>query len=153
MRPPRYSINTPNPYAAPKSDIGLIPASTSRRVRWKVYAFAIAVLQIIGFIFDLRKFNVAEVLDDLVTMVGMVGLLGYAFRWRIWGRRIWMLWAVLFPVSNAVIGLWVYPHTGTGGHIGYFAAMLLFFPQYLAVFRYGYRSPEIWRGDTGSGAG
>jgi len=40
----------------------------------------------------------------------MVGLLGYAFRKRIGGQRIWMLWAVLFPVSNAIIGLWVYPH-------------------------------------------
>lgn len=143
----------PNPYAAPKSDIGSIPASTSSRVGWRMYALAIAVLQIIGFLFDLRKINVAEVLDDLVTIVGMVGLLGYAFRRHIWGRRIWMLWAVLFPVSNAMIGLWVYPHTGTGGHIGYFAAMLLFLPQYLAVFHYGYRSPEIWRGAAGSGAG
>jgi len=136
----------PNPYAAPTSDIGLIPSSTSRRVGWKVYALAIAVLQIVGFIFDLRKINVAEVLDDLVTIVGMVGLLGYAFRRPVLGQRIWMFWAVLFPVSNAVIGLWVYPHTGTGGHLGYFAAMLLFFPQYLAVFRYGYRSSEIWSG-------
>jgi hypothetical protein len=142
----------PNPYAAPKSDIELIPASPSRRVGWRVYALAIAGLQIIGFMVDLRKINLAEVLDDLVTMVGMVGLLGYAFRRHIGGRRIWMLWAVLFPVSNAVIGLWIYPHTGTGGHLGYFAAMLLFFPQYLAVFRYGYRSPEIWRGAAGSGA-
>jgi hypothetical protein len=142
----------PNPYAAPKSDIELIPASPSRRVGWRVYALAIAGLQIIGFMVDLRKINLAEVLDDLVTMVGMIGLLGYAFRRRIGGRRIWMLWAVLFPVSNAVIGLWIYPHTGTGGHLGYFVAMLLFFPQYLAVFRYGYRSPEIWRGAAGSGA-
>jgi hypothetical protein len=55
-----------------------------------------------------------------------------------------MLWAVLFPVSNAMIGFWVYPHIGTGGHTEYLAAMLLFFPQYLAVFRYGYRSPDIW---------
>jgi hypothetical protein len=140
----------PNPYAAPKSDLGPIPGSTSRRVGWKVYALAIAVLQLIGFWFDLQKINVAEVLDDLVTMVGMVGLLGYAFRWHIGGRRIWMLWAILLPVSNAAIGLWVYPHTGTGSRIGYFAAMLLFFPQYLAVFRYGYRSSEIWREATGS---
>jgi hypothetical protein len=57
----------------------LIPAATSRRGGWKVYALAIAVLQIFGFFIDLRKINVAEVLDDLVTIVGMVGLLGYAF--------------------------------------------------------------------------
>ena len=143
----------PNPYTAPKSDLAPHPSNTSRRVGWKVYALAIAVLQVIGFLFDLRKINIAEVLDDLVTIVGMVGLIGYAFRRHIGGRRIWMLWAVLFPVSNAMIGLWVYPHTGTGGHVGYFTAMLLFFPQYLAVYRYAYRSPEIWRGAAASGAG
>jgi hypothetical protein len=120
----------PNPYAAPKSDVGLFPASPSRRAGWKVYALAVAALQILGFFFDLRKIHVAEILDDLVTIVGMVGLFGYAFRRPIGRRRIWMLWAVLFPVSNAMIGVWVYPHTGTGGHIGYFLAMLLFAPQY-----------------------
>ena len=134
----------PTPYAAPTS--ASTPASSSRRGGWKVYALAIAVLQIIGFFIDLRKSNGAEILDDLVTIIGIVGLLGYAFRRPVGIRRIWRLWAVVFPTSNAVIGLWVYPHTGTGGHIGYFAAMLSLFPQYLAVFLYGYHSPDIWRG-------
>lgn len=138
----------PNPYAAPKSDAGLGPAFSSRRVGWKVYALVIAAVQLVGFVFDLRRISVAEMLDDLVTLVGMVGLIGYAFRHRFAGRRLWMLWAVLFPVSNAIIGVWVYPRGGSGGPIEYFAAMLLFLPQYLAVMYYAYRSPDIWRADA-----
>jgi hypothetical protein len=136
----------PNPFAPPTSDIDLDSQAPSRRIGWKVYATAVAVVQIIGFFLDLRKINVAEILDDLVTIVGMVGLLGYAYRRAFWRRQVWMLWAVLFPVSNAVIGVWVYPHTGSGDYLGYFAAMLLFFPQYTAVVLYAYRSPDIWHG-------
>jgi len=135
-----------DPYTAAQPKIGPTTGSTSGRVGWKVYGLGVVIFQIIGLVYDLRTPQLMEVMDDLVTMVGMVGLLGYVFQKRVGWRSLWRLWAVLFPVSNALIGLWVYPRVGTGGYLGYFAAMLLFFPQYLAVFRYGYRSPEIWRG-------
>jgi hypothetical protein len=135
----------PNPYAAPRADIAPAPASPSRRTGWKVYAFGVVALQLVGLFFALRKISVAEALDYAVTAVGIIGLFGYAYRRPFWGRRIWMLWGALFPVWDIVMGAWVYPRqNGTGVHMIYFLAMLLFLPQYLAVIRYGYSSRELW---------
>jgi hypothetical protein len=106
----------------------------------------VAAIQVVGFFFDLQKLNVAEVLDDVVTAVAMIGLLGFAYRRAFGGRRIWKVWAVLFPLSNAAIGVWVYPkQNSTGAWVGYFVAMLLLSPQYWAVIRYAYRSDALWR--------
>lgn len=105
-----------------------------------------ATVQVVGLVLDLRKLHVAEVLDDVVTVVGMVALLGYAFGRAVGKRRFWMISAVLFPLSNAAVGVWVYPRNATGTRIDYFAAMLLFLPQYLGVALYAYRSHALWEG-------
>jgi hypothetical protein len=143
-----------NPYSAPKSDIGLVEASPSRRIGWKAYAYGMAVIQIVGFFLDLKKIYPEEILDDLVTTIGMIGLFGYAYRRPFWRRKIWMLWAVLFPVSNVVVGVWGGAgHNGPYARIGNFGAMLFLSPQYLAVIRYAYRSRELWRRHSGRDAG
>ena len=142
----------PNPYEAPRADIGLGTDALPRRTGWKLYAWAVVVIQLVGLGFDLQRITVTAVLDDFVTVVAMLGLLGYAYRRAFWGQQIWMLWAVLFPMSNAAIGMWVYPQqNGTGARIGYFVAMLLLSPQYWAVIRYAYRSPEVWYKAAGRG--
>lgn len=132
-----------NPYVPPKSDIR---SGASRPIGWKIYACAVAAVQLLGFIVDLHKVNLVELLDDGITAVAMVGLIGYAFRRRFLRRRFWMAWAILFPLSNAAVGMWIYPRQNTGTRMGYFAAMLLFLPQYWAVLRYAYRSRESWQG-------
>jgi hypothetical protein len=110
-----------------------------------VYAYGVALLQIGGLYFALRKIRLTEVLDYAVTAVGMIGLFGYAYRRALWKRRIWMSWAALFPIWDVVMGALVYPRqNGTEVRMGYFVAMLMILPQYWALIRYAYRSPELW---------
>jgi hypothetical protein len=134
-----------DPYAAPRSDIAPDPAYSSRRTGWKVYAFGVAALQVVGLLSILRKMGVAEALDCAVAVVGVIGLFGYAYRRPFWGRWIWMFLGALLPMWGVVMGAWVYPRQmGTEMHIGYFTLLLPFLPWYWAVIRYGYGSRELW---------
>jgi hypothetical protein len=113
-----------------------------------------AFIQIVGFFFDLKKIYPEEILDDLVTAIGMIGLFGYAYRRPLWRRRIWMFWAVLFPVSNIVVGVWGGAgHNGPYAHGGHFGATLFLSPQYLGVIRYAYRSTVLWSQHAARDAG
>jgi hypothetical protein len=144
---------TANPYQAPRSEISSGGPPPAPGIGWRIYACAVAVAQVMGFVVDLGGGRAIEILDDGVTLVGMVALLGYAFRRRFWRRRFWMVWAILFPLSNAAIGVWVYPRqSASGTRAGYFVAMLLLFPQYLAVIRYAYRSRALWIPEGEEGA-
>jgi hypothetical protein len=134
-----------NPYEAPRSDTAPVPSSRPRRTGWKLYAYALALLQIGGLAFTLPKLRVAEGLDYAVTAVGMIGLFGYVYRRPLWSRRIWMLWGALYPVWDVVMASWIYPRqNGTGVRTEYFAVLLLALPLYLALIRYAYRSRELW---------
>jgi len=139
-----------NPFAPPRSDTTLVPTPPSRRIAWKVYAFAVAAVQLVGLLFALPKMGVAEALDYGVTTVALTGLFGYAFRRPVvgplFGRRIWMVLSVFIPLWDVAMGAWIYPRqSGTGVEMEYFVAMLLFLPQYLALVRYAYSSRELWR--------
>ncbi len=110
-----------------------------------MYAYGLVLLQITGLLFSLRKIDVAELVDYAVTIVGMIGLFGYAYRRTLWRRRIWMAWSAFLPAWDVVFGLWVYPRqNGTGIRIGYFVGMLLILPNYLALIRYAYGSRDLW---------
>jgi hypothetical protein len=137
-----------NPYQSPRTN-GQPDGRSTRRLTWKVYAVAVSAVQVTGFVLELPRMNLTEALDYVVTLVGTIGLFGFAFRRRLLRRPVWKLWAVLLPLWDTVMGIWVYPAQGSGRvQEGYFIAMLLFVPQYLALLRYGYSSYEIWESSS-----
>ena len=140
--------DTPNPYSAPRSDLGPGSKPPSRRTVWKIYAYAILALQVVGLYFGLFKIDLTRALDYGATLMGMVGLLGYAYRRPFLRRWFWKSWSILLPLWDTLMGAVVYPsqepRSEPGLVLGYFVLMLLFVPEYVALVRYAYRSPEIW---------
>jgi len=139
--------NEPNPYAAPTADTN--PAEQpSKRTGWKLYALAVLVLQPVGLITGLSKIDTMTAIAFGMTAIGVLGLLGFAFRRRLLTRGIWMAWSILLPLWDTMMGIWVYPRQAAqpqpGWTTAYFMAMALFLPEYLALIWYAYRSPEIW---------
>jgi hypothetical protein len=139
----------PNPYAAPGSDTNPLAEPPAKRTAWKVYALAVLALQGVGFVAGLRDMGRTEVLDFAMTTVGIVGLLGFAFRRRVLVRAVWRVWSIVLPLWDAALGVWVYPsHAKPGWTTAYLMAMVLFVPEYLALLWYAYRSDEIWSRGT-----
>lgn len=141
-----------NPYEEPRTR-EQPPAPASRRFVWKVYAFAVAALQVVAMVLELPRLTVTDGLDYLITLVGTVGLFGFAYRRRIARPALWRVWSILFPLWDVFMGAWLYPRQ-FGGAIqsGYFLAMLLFVPEYLGLLRYAFGSPELWRAAPPAGS-
>jgi hypothetical protein len=134
-----------NPYAAPRThEQPAVPPS--RRFVWKVYAFAVAAVQVVAMVLELPRLTAPDAVDYAVTLVGTVGLFGFAYRRRILRLPLWKVWSILFPLWDIFMGAWLYPRQ-YGGVIqsGYFVAMLLFLPEYFGLLRYAYGSSELWR--------
>lgn len=133
-----------NPYEAPRTR-EQPSRPESRRFVWKVYAFAAAAVQAVAMVLEFPRLTATDGVDYVITLVGTVGLFGFAYRRRMLWLPLWKVWSVLFPLWDLLMGAWIYPRQN-GGVIqsGYFVAMLLFLPEYLALLRYAYGSPELW---------
>ena len=134
-----------NPYAPPGADLNPVRAPSSKRTGWKIYAWGLAAFLIGAFVFTLPEMGVTDVVDYAVSTVGIVGLFGFAYRRPLLRRQVWALWSVLLPAWDVVMGAWLHSSSsGTTGRVGYFVAMTLLLPEYLALARYAYRSPQLW---------
>lgn len=134
-----------NPYQSPAAR-EQPPAPQSSRFVWKVYAFAAAAVQAVAMVLEFPRLTATDAVDYAITLVGTVGLFGFAFRRRILSPPLWKVWSILFPLWDLFMGAWLYPRQNGGiMQPGYFVAMLLFLPEYLGLLRYAYASPELWR--------
>lgn len=114
-------------------------ARQSRRLGWKAYAFLRAGLFFAGYIYLLvADFQAFVVPDCIMSGLGLVGLFGYAFRWKLLIPRLWVICAIVLPVWDFVSNF-VYEVSPAGTVF----AMAILIPEYVALWRYG-RSSEIW---------
>jgi hypothetical protein len=142
-----------DPYRPPTSDLVMgqrAPASWG----WKLY-FAVLALLLVGLLPELGVawIQLPDALDFAVAGVGLVGLCGYA-----WGRAFgmpsfWRGWVVFQPLWDVFIALvasprgWaqVVPDMEASSVGEELFGLIVVVPLYIALFRYAFRSPDVWR--------
>ena len=106
---------------------------------WKIYAVCWTLLCWT----HARPNSPAAWVSVVISALGLVALLGYAFDRRLFHRLLWQIVFWLLVASN------VFDHL-SGKHNSFFVecvAFLLLLPAYVGVFRYGYSSPQLWSRD------
>ena len=116
------------------------------RTGWVIYAALLTFGVLAG---EARNVSVAREVSALtlanwvLSATLLTALWGYALRRRVGSPAYWRaaFWLVLF--ANAVM---LIPVLFTGGAVLLFtgALTLLVVPAYVAAFRYGYRSQDLW---------
>lgn len=125
----------------------LSPAAASPDRRgWRVYAYTLALLNLATLGIELWHRNLLRSLDGLPGLLAVIGVLGYAHHRPVLWRWVWMAVAVMLPLWDIAMGAWIYPRLEPQQNSTreYFLLMPLFLPEYLALFRYGYRSDALW---------
>jgi hypothetical protein len=145
-----------SPYTAPSSE--LIDAGSKRpsKGKWKFFFWLSLVLEslaVVSMLFDLEHNAIAELLAEAVVYtVILTGLYGYAYDKKIGQQRLWgaviplgLAWDIFFMASTilAIDGGDPMELYITIGALVLFSPLWIF--QYLALFRYRFRSPEIWQ--------
>ena len=118
---------------------------TSRK-GWKLYAVALGLLLCLMYpMVMLSRFRPIYLLDLPITFVAYLGLIGYAFQRRLASRRIWKGICVVFVAWEFLFNFFLSPESLE--QVGIVAVVLmavLLVPEYVALWRYGYRSEDLW---------
>lgn len=116
-----------------------------------MYLWVIVALSCAGYLENASSLTPFDVAILLLSLPGLLGLFGYAYARPFLRQRIWGVWLWLQPLIDAAS--WIAASFGLGAfaqpvgeswsaYIGIGVALSL--PQYVALFRYGYRSQALW---------
>ncbi len=116
---------------------------------WKIYFVILTLIYIAGYVFALMaKPGLFQYIDIVPSLLGLLGLFGYAFHKAILKPMVWKVVFVLVLVwnlyYNGYLG-WLDIVTINGLSITLFVlAFLILVPNFLALFLYGFKSADIW---------
>ena len=146
-------IGVDNPYRTPGSAAS--PQAPGRRLLWKLYSWLIALAYALVFLAEgVRWMQALDVVDTGATAVGLAGLFAYAYRRRLASTAFWkgwlplqVGWDLLVLLQLEPLGLmYQFAETDPSSAVAdTIIGILLLLPLYFALFRYAFRSPEIWQ--------
>jgi hypothetical protein len=119
---------------------------------WRPYCWLVLLSLGYAVVANLSQPNTLELVQIPVYAVGALGLTGYTYRRRRFGRRFWVAW---FPLQLGVdlveiaLSMWGWTDGGTrmmpARTAPLWAVGLVFtMPLYVALFRYAFRSGALW---------
>lgn len=137
-----------DPYKPPVSDVKV--EEVKRKTIWKVFFWLILILEVLSLIdiaFDPNKPVNDLLIEAVIYSAILMGLFGYAYSKRIFNK---LFWKFVFPIGIAYdlydfygVAEWDWSFSSIDIVFAIIVFPLMYF-QYLALYRYGFKSEEIW---------
>lgn len=120
---------------------------------WKIYfsillfLYAIYVAAVIWFSEEM-ELGIVDYIDFIFAMFALVGVFGFAFKKVVLGESVWKVYLpflILWDISySALQDEWVVGEELMYVIMALGLMALILIPQYVAIFRYGFRSKQLW---------
>jgi hypothetical protein len=112
---------------------------------WHAYAKFLGVLLVVMYAtVMLASFKVTYLADLPLTVIAYVGLLGYAYQRRLGSRLFWQVYCLVFVAWELVFNFALSDTTDIGALTVAVGGLVLLGPEYLALWRYGFRCNDLW---------
>jgi hypothetical protein len=115
---------------------------------WKIYFWVLTVLLVVLYVLTLSSSDVAVYyyLDVPVSVLGLVGLYGYAFKKRLVHANFWKVWFIIVVLWDIFFNL-VLPARALIEMQDIIVLVIcgaIIIPEYVALYLYGFRSRALW---------
>ena len=113
---------------------------------WKIYCVGLAAfLALMYVVVFTAAFRSVLIADFTITTVSFFGLYGFAFQKRLGWRVFWRVQCFVFPAWDLVFNFGPWSSGAAAVRMEALVLLLVFVPEYWALWKYGYRSPDLWR--------
>jgi hypothetical protein len=121
---------------------------------WKIYSIALALLILPAYVVVMgASYSHWDFMDMVVAVGALMGFFGYAYKFRIISVNVWKVYFFLVIswdfFYNIIISLALdlavhLPNEPKPGWTNALFTFALIVPEYIALFRYGFRSGLLW---------
>ncbi|MCU7920517.1 MAG: hypothetical protein KZQ95_19500 [Candidatus Thiodiazotropha sp. (ex Epidulcina cf. delphinae)] len=120
---------------------------------WKIYFFVLLLLYAIyvaaAILYpEVMRLEIVDYIDLGFAMLALLGVFGYAFKKAVLNQSVWkvyLLFIILWDISFTVLrDEWIGGEDLMYEILSLVIMALILIPQYVAIFRYGFRSKQLW---------
>lgn len=123
-------------------------------IAWRIYTWVLGILLVLvyGVILSAQP-AIVDFIDIPLSGVAWLGVWAYSYNRAIFSKKLWMAWLPLIVVWDVTYNLYFEMHLGVGQSAGneepttpveMAIGYLFILPSYLALYRLGYSSSEMW---------
>ena len=140
-----------DPYKTPQASVEV--RETVSKTGWKVFFWILLVLEVLSLAFmviDPAETLLKTLLETIIYLSILTGIFGFAYHRKLLFRRFWIALipiGLIYDAYTLILLDWGFE----SAEEMYFSLALialllipLMFFQYLALYKYGFRSADIW---------
>lgn len=144
-----------NPYKTPTATLVTGERRVTRALWWKIYFWFVLIAQSIYMVSILvaptaMEVKTSDYFDSLIYIGVLLGLYGFVYCKRILTKKVWqfffpllLFWDIWFTVIDGDWNEWL--QAGLPMMMIMVSVIsVLMIPQYIALFRYGFREQALW---------
>ena len=129
----------------------------NKKIGWKIYFVIFSLLLLFVYYGLLSKgITIYDSADIAISLIALTGLFGYAFTKKIHSQTLWRIWLFVIVIWDLFYNIYLTAILGVaqGGETCNITEILIgfifIFPEYIALYKYGYKSTALWKNDTNS---
>jgi hypothetical protein len=121
---------------------------------WRIYSLILVVILLPTYSRIMKcSPTIFDYLDMVICVGALLGLIGFSFGFRIISAKLWRVyfflvisWDLFYNILiTMILDLAVHlPNEVKLGWTGVIVSFAIIIPEYIGLFRYGYKSDDLW---------
>jgi hypothetical protein len=127
----------------------------NKKIGWKIYFVIFSLLLLFAYYdFISKGITIYDSVDIVISLTALTGLFGYTFTKKIHSQTFWRIWLFVIVIWDLFYNLYLTAILGVAQGVAQegdkinitemLIAFIFIFPEYVALYLYGYKSTELW---------
>ena len=107
---------------------------------WKIYFFLLILILGVRYLLSLSELNYSHYIDLLISILSLVGLVGLAFKKKIFSAKFWKVYFFVYLIWDFLFNIVIDPYVRqTKFNPTSLIGLVILIPLYIALYIYGFK--------------
>jgi hypothetical protein len=127
----------------------------NKKIGWKVYFVVFSIVLLFAYYDSISSgITIYDFADIVISLIALIGFFGYSFNKPIHKQKLWRIWLFVILIWDLFYNLYLTAILGVAQGVAQggesftiteaLISLILIFPEYVALYLYGYKSTALW---------